>query len=142
MFSFPTLTGIISYKNYHDTKAFDPTYRSDFVSGHQVRRSRATWVPKLWRATGRAFTNTDRDNLQTLEENVGYGADSFAWYNSREKAAYYVCFAKGCVPLDFSLEPKNPTLWQVNFIFRQTDNIVLTTGDYGFGEYGAGIYGQ
>ena len=119
---FPVLTGRITFEDYHDTKAFDPTYRSPYVAGYEARRSRATWVPKKWLCTGRILTDADKSTLQTLEENAGYGADKFWFYHPRDKKTYFVCFGAGCLPLDFTPEPKDPTRWRTKFIFQQVNS--------------------
>ena len=111
MSNFPTLSTNPDAEGWHEEPAIDPTLRSEFESGHQLTRGRATVVPETWSFTYRFLSNADKVILKTFEKStVNFGAGTFNWTNPNDSESYVVKLAK---PIKFTREDNGLNEWKV-----------------------------
>ena len=140
MFNFPNpTTGKCVIDGLIDTRQFDPTRRTPMAAGYQQLTVHATWVPKKWIRTLRGLTDAEAAAILTHEQDVNFGQDTFAWDNVQKSIVYLVAFDESVLPLKMTPDGRNDQ-WRCDVGFVQRTNVEITTGDWGFGTYGTGVY--
>jgi len=140
MYNFPNpSTGSTVIDGLGNTRQFDPTVRTPTTAGYQQRVLRATWVPKKFMRTLRGISDAEKTSIETHEQNVNYGQDTFAWEDEQASIVYMVAFDESALPIEMQPDGRNDQ-WQCELAFVQTSSVELTTGDYGYGVYGIGNY--
>lgn len=116
--NFPTLSSTPSLSAWEETRAQDPTIRSQKEGGYISTRPRFTRAPKKWKIAyqgGNALSAADKATLQTFEGSVNVGAAMFVWTNPTNSTAYNVRLAG---PIIF--KPTTSTIyWEASFDLEQ-----------------------
>jgi hypothetical protein len=106
---FPTLSRSANHNNFNETLAYDPSIKSQFEDGAVLSRARFTTTKKKWNVQYNYLTDTDKSLLETLQETVMVGADTFNWTNPEDSSTYPVRLAE---PIQFKMEPRELDLWE------------------------------
>lgn len=114
MSAFPTLSQKPDSSSFAESRAVDPTIRSNFESGAQHTRPRFTAVPKRWEIVYRDLSAADKASLDTFEHaTVQYGATMFTWVNPVNGYTYTVRLG---ALIRFTVEPENPVTWRAEVV--------------------------
>lgn len=96
MENFPTLSVTPSLGPWEQTRALDPTLRSEKEGGYVSTRPRFTRIPKKWKIAyqqGNSLPSADKTTLEAFEETVKVGSDMFSWVNPFDSQTYTVRLA-------------------------------------------------
>jgi hypothetical protein len=102
-YTFPDLGGAAaSIDDWKETRAYDPTNRTQTDGGYAVTAPRTTRtpVPKRWHLRYGPLTDTTKGYLETMEDSVGVGSGSITWTNPRTSASHTVRLLS---PITFTL---------------------------------------
>ena len=109
--AYPSLSKNPDVENWKEEPASDPTVRSPCESGVSVTRARFTTVPTKIRYVYRNLSNTDKESLETFEQDtVNYGAGSFTWTHFIKSTSHTATFSR---PIKYTLEKSLQNLWKV-----------------------------
>ncbi len=99
-------------------RAIDPTIRTEFESGHSLSRPRFTRIRKKWTLGYNFLTAADKVALESLEETVVVGGDTFGWESDdvNDIKTYEVRMA---APLDFHSELRLPGTYSVTITLTE-----------------------
>lgn len=107
--AFPNIHTLALASSYQKTKAFDPTIRSRSQAGYVKTRSACTRIPTKWSLTYVTLTLAQRDLLETHEDAVKVGGDSFTWTDPVTSTTHTVRFTK---PVEYTLQDATSDLWK------------------------------
>ena len=112
MITFPELSRGVRLGGISETKATDPTIRSDFESGAVMTRARFTKIPEAWEVTYKFLTASDKAALKAFENEAGVGAKIFNWVNpDPNDGKVYEC--RLAAPIVYRSEARQPELYEV-----------------------------
>lgn len=102
MATYPTLSRDPIPSSYKETKAYDPSIRSQFEDGKILSRARFTANKKRWDLVYTYLTTADKVLLDDFQDTVMVGADTFTWTNpdQNDNTSYTVRLEK---PIEFKL---------------------------------------
>jgi len=141
MENFPTLSGTWETKGLSDSWAINPVKQAPFSAGYQQRSKRATFVPQQFVRSIRVMTAADIVLIEDFLTAINDGGDMFVWTDPLSETAYQVFISMSSLPLRFEPDGVN-TLFRTTVVFEQANSSETIDGDYGYGLYGAGLYGE
>ena len=111
MASFPTLSRYPEIGSFKETKAYDPSLRSQMGDGTVVSRAKFTANKKKWQLTYRLLTDADKTLLDTFQDTVMIGSDTFSWTSPQQNdgSTYTVRFEG---PIQFRLMSESHLEWE------------------------------
>jgi len=109
---YPSLSKNPDAQNWKEEAAADPTIRTPHESGISGTRARFTTVPTKISYTYRNLSNTDKESLETFEQDtVNYGAESFTWTHFIKATSHTARFSR---PIKYDLENTLQNTWKVS----------------------------
>jgi hypothetical protein len=109
--AFPSIHTLALASSYQKTKAYDPTIRARSQAGYVKTRSACTRIPPKWSVTYVALTLAQRDALETHEDAVKVGGDSFTWTDPVSITTHTVRFTR---PVEYSIQDGSVDLWKAS----------------------------
>jgi len=109
--TYPSLSKNPDVESWKEEPVADPTIRSSYDSGVSGTRARFTTVPIKIHYVYRDLSNTDKETLETFEQDtVNYGAGSFTWTHFIKSTSHAATFSR---PIKYTLEKSLQNLWKV-----------------------------
>ena len=87
MANWPTLSRGPAPSSFSETKAYDPSLRSQVEDGEVISRARFTANKKLFRMRFEYLTSADKILLDAFQDTVMVGADTFNFTNEDQNDA-------------------------------------------------------
>ena len=113
---FPTLSRGVSFQNYTEDSAVDPTIRSEFENGVVLSRAKFTTLKKKFSIGYSLITAADKLKLINLQTSIKIGAATFYWTNPDDDVEYEVRLMS---PMKFQIEPRNFDYWNARLEMAQ-----------------------
>lgn len=109
--TFPTLSqGPVHIR---ETKAHDPSIRSQAEDGTVISRARFTANKDKWEIFYNNLTDNDRALLNTLQDDTMVGAELITWTHPKTSVEYTVRLSE---PIKLELMAIDIALWRVHII--------------------------
>jgi len=144
MFTLPTFSsGVWHIAGLANTRVFSAVSEAQFAAGYSQRSGWGTWQPKQFVRNLRVMSAADVVLFEAFMDNIDQGADYFAWYDQHSTNYYYVRLDLRSLPITFALDG-HPDRYRTEkpLIFNQYDDTETSQGEFGFGPFGAGVFGE
>ena len=139
MNTFPTIGTVdreASCLGYEDYYQQDTVRSAPFISGYPFMVQTRSFDPLT--TTHRLIDVSDADKATIRAFYEANKDTEFWWLNPGDLVYYSVKFDE---PLHWRANDDTNS-WTCTMIITQTSSLTMEPGDYGYGEYGAGPYGQ
>lgn len=113
---FPTLSMNPSVEGWKQTRAKDPTVRTDMEGGYEQTYPAFTRKVREWTVNYIALPVADKNLIEAHEDAVKVGCDAFTWTNPTDNVNYTVRFAG---PVQYKLNRNSSLYWDVEFVLRE-----------------------
>ena len=111
--TFPTLSqGVIS-SSFKETKAYDPSIRSQAEDSTIISRARFTANKYKWEFSYANLTDVDRGLLDTLQDDTMVGAELITWTHPKTDVVYTVRLGE---PIRLEIMDVDIPLWRAHLI--------------------------
>ena len=115
--TFPTLSVGVSFENFSQEVAYDPTIRSEMENGLVKTRTRFTVLDEKFSFGYHNLTAADKVLLETMQTTVHVGAGTIDWTNPDDSVLYEVRLT---APIKFTRTPNNTGFWTARIEFVET----------------------
>ena len=115
--TFPTLSRGVSFQNFREGIAYDPTIKSEMENGLVLTRTRFTALDNEFFIGYNFLTAADKILLKTMQTAVHVGAGTIDWTNPDDAVVYEVRLV---LPIKFQIESTDHTKWSARIEFVET----------------------
>ena len=115
--TFPTLSVGVSFENFSQEVAYDPTIKNEMENGLVLTRTRFTCLDDKFSFGYHNLTAADKILLETMQSTVHVGAGTIDWTKPDDSVVYEVRLNS---PIKFIRVPNNTGFWTARIEFVET----------------------
>ena len=135
--TYPTISTVGKAQGWSEPYSDEAVFRANMSSGYPFSYQTRTFDPKTFTHVLRHVSTADMETLRTFYNSNK--ASEFWWLHPsvNENMYYHVQYKEKFVP---QIDQDEDGDWMIVQTFEQMSTVTLESGDYGYGEYGDGLY--